>query len=348
VPRPVTRSLLERLPKAELHCHLDGSVRPQTLLDLGREYRVAMPRDDADALRDFMIVRDAHNLEEYLQRFEVTLAVMQTADALERIAFELLEDASREGVRYLEMRFAPLLNAQGGLSLEGVLDAVIRGTARAEREYGIIGRLIIIALRTGSPDASLEVAKLAVSYKALGVVGFDLAGSEFGNPASAHAAAFHHARSHDLACTCHAGEGDGSVSVRQALHDCCAHRIGHATRLIEDESLAAFVNDRRIPLEICLTSNVQTRAARSYDEHPLRAYFDRGMRVVLNTDNRLMSGTTLTDEYEHAARELDFDFDELCRIALNGFESAFLPWPERLRLIAAARREMDGLLAGLA
>jgi len=196
-----------------------------------------------------------------------------------------------------------------------------------------------------SPEVSIELAHLAVGYKHRGVVGFDLAGGELGNPASPHAPAFAYAREHDLACTCHAGEGADASSVREAVHVCGANRIGHATRLIEDESLTQYVNDRRIALEICLTSNVQTRAVESYQEHPLRQYFDRGMNVVLNTDNRLMSGTTLTDEYAHAASTLGFSFDELCEISLNGFASAFIPWEERERLITAARLEI-GLLRG--
>jgi len=342
---PVTRTLLERLPKAELHCHLDGSVRPGTLLELAKEYRVTMPRDDADALREFMVVRDAHNLEEYLQRFETTLAVMQTSDAIERMAFELAEDAAREGVRYLEVRYAPTLNRRRGLELGEVIEAALRGLERAGRQYDVVGRVIVTALRNGRPAVSLELAKLAVAYRSHGVVGFDLAGAEFGNPAAAHAEAFHFARAHDLACTCHAGEGDGARSVREAVHECCAHRIGHATHLIDDESLTGYVNDRRIALEICLTSNIQTHAATSYEAHPLREYYDRGLNVVLNTDNRLMSGTTLTDEYEHAARQLDFTFDELCHMAMNSFASAFLPWPERARLIERAERDISHLRA---
>jgi len=335
--------LLRRLPKAELHCHLDGSVRPSTLLELGREYKKPMPRDDVESLADYMRVDDAKSLEDYLARFDVTLSVMQTAEALERIAYELSMDAAHDGVRYIEVRYAPVLNVREGLSLEHAVESSLRGLARAERDGGAIARVIVTGLRHLTPDVSLELAKLAVRFKDRGVVGFDLAGGELGNPAAPHAAAFTYAREHDLACTCHAGEGADASYVREAVHVCGAHRIGHATRLIEDEALTQYVNDRRIALEICLTSNVQTRAVESYQEHPLREYYDRGMNVVLNTDNRLMSGTTLTDEYLHAATTLGFTFSELAEIALNGFASAFISWEEREQLIADARSEIRRL-----
>ena len=346
-PPGIDRELLRRLPKAELHCHLDGSVRPETLMDLAKEHAVTMPRADAKALADFMTVRQARNLEDYLERFEVTLSVMQKAAALERIAFELAEDAHDDGVLYLEARFSPVLNIKGGLKAHEVVDAVLKGLARAERQYGIMGRVIICALRNLEPSVSLALAQLAVAYRDRGVVGFDLAGGEAGNPASRHASAFEHARMHDLACTCHAGEGDGSASVREAVHACCANRIGHGTRLIEDRSLMDYVNDRRIPVEICITSNVQTRAAQAYSSHPVRQYFDAGLNVVLNTDNRLMSGITLTDEYANAATHLGFSFDELSRMALNGFESAFLHQSDRAQLAERARSSIASLKSEL-
>lgn len=330
---PIDRALLRRLPKAELHCHLDGSVRPATLLELAEEYGVALPYRTVEDIRDYMRVSDAASLEDYLERFDVTLAVMQTPESLERIAYELAEDAAEEGVRYLEVRFAPILNVKRGLALGEVLEATLRGLEGAAERHEIVPRVIVTALRTMSPDISRELASLAVAYRHRGVVGFDLAGGERGNPATLHAQAFRYAREHDLACTCHAGEGDDASSVRQAVHVCGANRIGHATRLIEDESLTQYVNDRRIALEICLTSNVQTRATARYETHPLRRYYDRGLNVVLNTDNRLMSDTTLTDEYEAAATHLGFTFDELCDIARNGFASAFLPWEERRLLL---------------
>lgn len=341
----LSRELLRRLPKAELHCHLDGSVRPATLLDLAREYRADMPRADVDELREYMVVRDARNLEEYLERFEITLSVMQRAEALERIAFELAEDAHRDGVLYLETRFSPVLNIRQGLQLDDAVRAVSRGLMRAERQHGIVSRVIICALRHLDPGVSLELARLAVGLRDQGVIGFDLAGGEAGNPASHHAGAFEYALANDLACTCHAGEGDGGDSVREAIHACNVHRVGHGTRLFEDAALMNYVNDRRIPVEICITSNVQTRAASSYQSHPVRKYFDAGLNVVLNTDNRLMSGTTLTDEYLHASRELKFTFDELATMAMNGFESAFLPWAERRQLITRAATQIRALRA---
>jgi adenosine deaminase len=339
----IDREVLRRLPKAELHCHLDGSVRPQTLIELAQEQGIAMPRPDAESLREFMVVRDARNLEDYLAKFEVTLSAMQRAGALERIAYELVEDAARDGVRYLETRFSPVLNVREGLQTHDAVDAVWRGLGRGEREHGVTARIIICALRNLPPSVSLELAKLTVAFRDRGVVGFDLAGGEMGNPASRHAEAFEYARSHDMACTCHAGEGDGGASVREAVHRCGAHRIGHGTRLFEDVSLMQFVNDRRIPVEVCLTSNVQTHAAPSYDAHPARRYLEEGLMVVLNTDNRLMSDTTLTDEYEHAANHLGLGFDDLAHIALNGFESAFLSYADREALCQRARQEIAEL-----
>lgn len=339
----LTHDILRQLPKAELHCHLDGSLRPETMIELARELDRPMPAPDAASLREYMTVDDARNLEDYLERFAITLSVMQTERALERIAYELAEDAAHDGVRYIEVRYAPVLNVREGLSLEQAVEAPLRGLARAEADHGIKGRVIVTAIRNMAPSVSQELAELAVAFKRQGVVGFDLAGGEAGNPAKAHRKAFEYARCHDLACTCHAGEGDGADSVREAVHVCGADRIGHATRLIEDTSLTDYCNDRRIALEICLTSNVQTRAAESYATHPFREYYDRGLNVVLNTDNRLMSNVTLTDEYMHAAQSLHFNFDELARVALNGFESCFLPYDERMLLVADAQRDIDAL-----
>jgi len=344
MPISIFSNKLRELPKAELHCHLDGSVRPATLLELAREYGVKMPKDTVAELTEAMRADDTESLEDYLRLFDTTISVMQTADALERIAYELAEDAAEDGVRYIEVRNAPILNVVHGLTLVESVEAPLRGLRRAEKDFGITGRFIVIALRQFPPEHSLEMARLAVEFKNDGVVAFDLAGAEKGNPASAHAAAFKYAREHNLGVTVHAGEGDGAESIRQAVHVCGANRIGHGTRLIEDPDLTQYVNDRRIALEVCLTSNVQTRVADSYATHPLREYFDRGLNVTLNTDNRLMSATTLTNEYIYAAEHLGFTIDELAGIALNGFESAFLPWEERLMLIEEVSDKIDEMI----
>ncbi len=327
-------ALLQRLPKAELHVHLDGSLRPATLLELAAARGVALPVQDIESLARYMLVDDARNLEDYLARFEITLAVMQDAESLERIAHELVIDAAEDGVRYIEVRYCPWLNTRAGLSLEDVVRSVHRGLARGEKETGTIARSIICALRNLGASHAMEMAQVAASHRTQGVVAFDLAGAEAGYPARDFVEAFAYARSHDLAVTVHAGEGDGAHSIREAVHLCGAHRIGHGTRLGEDALLLAYVRDRRIALELCPTSNVQTRVTASFDEHPIKMLRNAGVVVTINTDNRLMSGVTLTEEYARCAEHLGFSMMELADLSLAAFEVSFLPWPERVKLRA--------------
>ena len=339
----VTRDRLHRLPKAELHVHLDGSLRPETMLELAEAQGKPMPADEPEALRDYMHVRDARNLVDYLERFEITLSVMQTADALERIAYELAADLAAENVRYAEIRYSPILNIREGLPLTETVDAPLRGLRRAERELGIRTRLIICGIRNMEPETSRDLADLTVAYKNRGVVAFDLAGAEYNYPAKKHKDAFFTVINQNMAATIHAGEAYGAESIHQALHYCGAHRIGHGTRLFEDPELLRYVRDFRIPLEICLTSNVQTRAVPSFEDHPVRAYFDQGLIVTLNTDNRLMSATTVTEEYWRAHQHLGFGWDELREMALMSFASAFLPWDEKQALIEEVKGEMNAM-----
>ncbi|HEX8691148.1 MAG TPA: adenosine deaminase [Longimicrobium sp.] len=341
----VTRELLHRLPKAELHVHLDGSLRPETMLELAAEYGKKMPAHDPAHLADYMHVQDARNLVEYLARFEITLSVMQTADALERIAYELAEDLAAENVRYAEIRYSPILNTRDGLPLTEAVDAPLRGLRRAEAEFGIRTAIIICGIRNMEPATSRDLADLTVAYKDRGVVAFDLAGAEYNYPAKKHKDAFYTVINKNMAATIHAGEAYGPESIHQALHYCRANRIGHGTRLFEDPDLMRFINDFRIPLEICLTSNVQTRAVQGFDTHPVRLYYDQGLVLSLNTDNRLMSATTVTEEYWRAHRHLGFTWDELVDITLMSFDSAFLHRPEKLQLIEKVREEIDSLAA---
>jgi adenosine deaminase len=332
-----------RLPKAELHVHLDGSLRAETMLALASSTGKRMPVEDVEGLREYMHVRDARNLVDYLARFDVTLSVMQTAEALERISYELAEDLARENVRYAEVRYSPILNTREGLPLTEAVDAPLRGLARARAEFGVRTALIICGIRNMDPATSRDLADLTVAYKGRGVVAFDLAGAEYNYPAKKHRDAFFTVLNKNMAATIHAGEAYGAESIHQALHYCGAHRIGHGTRLFEDPDLMQYVKDFRVPIEICLTSNVQTRAVPSFEAHPLRRYFDEGIVLSLNTDNRLMSGTTVTEEYWRAHRHLGFTWDELVQIALMSFSSAFLRWEEKQRTVQAVREEIAAI-----
>ena len=336
------RDRVASLPKTDLHVHLDGSLRPATMLELAREYGVSMPAADAAALYEHMVVRDARNLVDYLARFDTTLSVMQTTDALERIAYELAEDSAAEGVRYIEVRYSPVLNTRRGLTMHQVVEATLAGLRRAERDHDIRTAVIICALRHMSPDTSLALARVALDFKDRGVVAFDLAGPEDGEPPKKHLAAFQLVADGNLGLTLHAGEAFGAASIHQAVHTCHANRIGHGTRLYEDPDLMRWMIDFRVPIEVCLTSNVQTRAAESYEAHPLRGYFDAGAVLALSTDNRLMSGTTVVDEYVHAHESLGFTWDELRALARSGFEAAFLPWRDKQALLRTFDEEMGG------
>ena len=336
----LTRELIQRLPKAELHVHLDGSVRPATLIELAKEQGVTLPASDVAGLAKYMHVTDARSLVDYLARFDVTLSVLQTPEALERVTYELIADSAAENVRYLEIRYSPILCTRGGMPLTEAVDAPLRGIKRAEVEFGVKAQLIICGIRNMSPEVSLELANLTVAYKGKGVVAFDLAGAEYNFPAKKHKEAFYTVIDHNMATTVHAGEAYGAESIAQALHYCHADRIGHGTRLYENPELEQYVLDKRVPLEICPTSNVQTHAVPSYESHPIRRYFDLGIVVCINTDNRLMSAVSLTDELWLAHTKLRFTRAELDRMILYGFESAFLPYREREALTARIKAEL--------
>ena len=328
----ITRERLRSLPKAEL---LDGSVRPATLFELACARGVPLPADDPITLERRVVATDAGSLERYLEGFELTVSVMQDAQALERIAYELAVDAHGENVRYLEVRYCPALNTRIGLPLAEAIEAPLRGLGRAHAELGVRSTVIVCALRHLEPSTSRRLAELAVEYRGRGVVGFDLAGPEHGHPARDHRAAFAIAADGGLGLTVHAGEAAGPESIRQALDDCGAQRIGHGTRLGEDPALLDRVRASGIPLEVCITSNVQTGAVASYEAHPVRSYLDQGLSVTLNTDNRLISGTTLTEELWKAHLHLGFGWPELLAVTRAGFQHAFLPAADRALLLDA-------------
>jgi adenosine deaminase len=333
--------LIEKLPKTDLHVHLDGSLRLSTILDLAEKQRVELPARDEDGLRKAMhLGENCGSLVEYLKAFDVTLRVMQNEESLRRIAFELAEDAAKENVRYMEVRYAPMLHTRRGLRLTTVVESVLEGLRKAQEEHHIESNVIICGIRNVSPESSLEMAELAVAYKGRGVVGFDLAGAEYDHPAKHHKAAFQLVRDNNINVTIHAGEAYGPESIAQAIHVCGAHRIGHGCRLRENGDLLHYVNDHRIPLECCPSSNVQTGAIRDLASHPLKLYKNLGLRVTVNTDNRLITDTTVSKELWLCHTQLGLSLKDVKQIILSGFKSAFLPFHVKQQYLRKASEEL--------
>src|ERR1700676_1223090 len=336
--------VLKSLPKVLLHEHLDGVLRPRTIIELARDVNyLELPNGNAEELAQWFF-RGANqgSLAKYLEGFAHTIAVMQTEEALERVAYEQAEDLSRDGIVYFETRFAPVFHTQKGLSHQRIVSAVLKGLEHGRKDFGIASGLIICAMR--NMNTSLEMAELAVDFRARGVVGFDLAGEEGGYPAKKHVDAFHYIQRENFNITIHAGEGYGKESIWQAIQYCGAHRIGHGTRLIDDIAvidgravklgdLAQYVLDKRIPLEICLISNVHTGATPSLAEHPFKILYEKKFRVPLNTDNRVMSSTSMTQEFEAAADTFGLSMDDFEKITINAMKSAFLPYKLRCDFI---------------
>jgi adenosine deaminase len=336
------QSVFEALPKTDLHVHLDGSLRLKTILELAEQDQVELPADTLEGLHEAIGVgRQCESLEEYLSGFRITLSVMQTDSALTRIAYELAEDAHRENVRYMEVRYSPMLHVSRGLKLTRVVEAVLEGLSQARQEYGVKSNVILCGIRNISSESSYQMAELAVAYKNRGVVALDLAGAEENYPAKQHIEAFQLVRDNNINCTIHAGEAYGPESIAQAIHDCGAHRIGHGCRLREDGDLLHYVNDHRIPLECCPSSNVQTGAVKNLESHPLKLYFDLGLRVTGNTDNRLITDTTVSREMWLCHTRMGLSFTDMRNIVLAGFKSSFLPFHERCALMRQAAKELS-------
>jgi adenosine deaminase len=333
-----------KLPKILLHEHLDGGLRPSTVIELAKEngYRGLPTEDAAELAVWFHRGAQKGNLPEYLEGFRHTCGVMQTKDELERVAYEFLEDMKEDGVVYAEVRFAPSLHTEGGLTQDEVVGAVLAGLRRGEKDFGVKWGLIICALR--NLNASLEAAELAIRWRDAGVVGFDLAGGESGFPPKKHVDAFQAIERANFYITIHAGEAFGLESIWQALQYCGAHRLGHGTRLRDDMqvnadgslklgTLAQYVLDRRIPLEMCLYSNLHTGACEDLAEHPFGLFFRNGFRACLNTDDRLMSDTTMTKETILATELFDLSLADLERLSMNAAKSAFAPFGTRTDII---------------
>lgn len=341
----VSKEIIKLVPKVELHEHMDGSMRPRTVAELARENHVALPTYDVDALAEFFATRSKDkSLARYLEMFDYTLAVLQTPEALERAAYEDILDLAAQNVVYAEVRFAPNLHREKGLSMEEIVVAVLRGLETGRRQTGTEFGLILCAMRDQDPAISLKVAELAVAFRDRGVVGFDIAGREQGFPPKKHIEAFNYIRKKNFNLTIHAGEAFGVESIWQAIQVCGAQRIGHGICLLEDMAvegtkvtrlgaLSQFVLDKRIPLEQCISSNVGTGAARSYATHPFDIFFRNNFRVFLCSDNRLMSDTNLTHEMEIAVDSFNYNIRDLEKITINAMKSSFIHHNEKIRII---------------
>lgn len=340
-----SNEIINKAPKVLLHDHLDGGLRPQTIIDLAKEFKYdKLPTKDPKELADwFHRGANKGNLVEYLEGFEHTCAVMQTKESLERVAYEMIEDMYKDGIVYVETRFAPVFHTSNGLYMEDIVKAVLAGLEKGKKEFGVGYGLILCGMR--NMQNTLEIAELAVNFRQHGVVGFDLAGEEGGYPPKKHLEAFQYISRENFNITIHAGEAFGKESIWQAVQYCGAHRIGHATRLIEDiyfdsekeivgmGNLAQFILDKRIPLEICLLSNVHTGAIDKLENHPFISLFKKKFRVFLNTDDRLMSDTTLTKEYITAIENFNITLEDVEKLNINAMKSSFLPHNERLKYI---------------
>ena len=362
---PVPSDLIGRAPKVLLHDHLDGGLRPETIIELAQQDGYdGLPSLDPIALEAwFRESADSGSLERYLETFAHTVGVTQTAEALQRVSREAAEDLAADGVVYAEVRFAPELHIEKGLNEHQIVDAVLAGFAEGQRSAAAAGHTIRIgvlltSIRTATH--SRRIAELAVEFRDRGVVGFDIAGAEAGYPPTRHLDAFEYLRRENAHFTIHAGEAFGLPSIWEALQWCGAERLGHGVRIVDDIEigpdgqahlgrLAAFVRDRRIPLEMCPSSNVQTGAAESIDRHPIGLLRRLGFRVTVNTDNRLMSGTSMSKEMELLSEAFGYGLNDLQWFTVNAMKSAFIPFDERLALInERIKPEYDALRAVLA
>jgi adenosine deaminase len=330
----VSRKLIEKLPKTDLHCHFDGSIRINTLIELAKKNNVDLVSYEPEILMEKMKYgRVRRSLEEYLQGFDPLVAVLQDDEDIEQAFFEVCEDAKKENVWHLELRYCPYLHTKKKMTLKEVVESCINASNKAERELNMSVKHILCGLKHDLSASIFEVAKLATEYRDRGVVGFDLAGPEAGFPVRDHQQAVYWAKKHHLFITIHAGESLGPENIHEALHEASAHRIGHGTSLVKDQELLAYVIDHRIGVESCPISNWHTGSVKSLDEHPLRQLLEADVRVSINTDNRLCSDTTITEEIMAMVEHLDLNLDHIQRLLINGFKSAFLSYSTKAALL---------------
>jgi adenosine deaminase len=341
------KDVIRKLPKVDLHLHLDGAARPETIMHFMRKSGARLPTEDPVAFRTYVQApRGCRSLADFLKAFEFFYPFLKSSEAMERIAYELCEDCSKQNVRYFEARFAPALQAGDGLSQEDVVRAVLRGLEKGSADFSVGAGAILCCYRSLTEEENRETVRVAEKFLNEGVVGLDLAGDEARYPVKLYAPFFRMAAERKIPITCHAGEAAGPESVRQAL-ELGARRIGHGVRIKDDDALRKRLRDERVPLEMCVTSNVHTQAVKGYAAHPARRFLAEGLRVTLNTDDPGVSGIDLVHEYETAIDQLGFSWPELSAVILNGVESLFLPEQDIRRMRASVEIELKEALSAL-
>ncbi|MCY9657453.1 adenosine deaminase [Paenibacillus chondroitinus] len=343
-----THDWLTRLPKVDLHLHLDGSVKPETILEIALDQGIDLPVYNKEGLIPHMRVGDeCGSLIEYLSKFDFTTRFMQSGEALERIAYEVAQQSAEHNCKYVEVRFAPQLHRNNGLTVEETIHYVVEGMKRGQRDFGVKAGVIAICMRNHSCESNLEVIRAAAKFVGKGVVAVDLAGDEASYPPEWFREVFAESGRLGIPVTIHAGEAAGAVNVYEAVTNLGAVRIGHGVRLKEDTDILELVKDRRIPLEMCPISNIQTKAVSGWEAYPIREYLEQGLLVTINTDNPSVSGTDITNEYRVLSDRFGFTEPELVRLVMNGVEAAFMDESDKLLLRREMEAEINSLGMGL-
>ncbi|NMM62341.1 adenosine deaminase [Clostridium sp. P21] len=316
--------MIKNFPKVELHCHLDGSVRPQTIIDIAIKQNIAIPTTKLNEFEKYVkISSECNSLKEYLDKFELPIKVLQSKENIYRITSELLEDVSKDNIKYIEIRFAPFNHMQAGLKVEEVIEAALKAMSDGREKYGVMSNLILCVMRHEFPEKSKLLVEIGKKYIGKGVVAVDLAGNEQDFPPEIHKEAFDLAKNYGFHCTIHAGETGIEKNIIKSIEILHAERIGHGVYAFKDEKVVKYLKDKQIPLEMCITSNVDTKAVKSYKTHPIKKYLDEGLMVTVNTDNITVSNVSINDEFGHLVREQNFTLEDIKKVVKNGIEASF-------------------------
>lgn len=337
--------VLKRIPKIDLHCHLSGSIRPETILEIAQKENIKVPAVELESFKSYVQVsKDCRSLKEYLTKYDLTLKVMQRQEYLYRITDEFLEDMTKQNVKYIEIRFAPFFHLEGGLTFEEAVEAVLKAMEDGRKKYGILSNLLLICMRHHPVENSMQVVERGKAYIGKGVAGIDLAGNEHDFPPEIHRAAFQLAREYGFHRTVHAGETGIPENIITSVEELFAERIGHGVHAFKDKRILEYVKKKKVPLEMCISSNVQTKAVESIEAHPIKSYLEQGIIVTVNTDATTVSNTTLAEEYQLLIEKQGFSLEDIKKIILNAVEAAFVSEEEKKYLKGIYEEEFKQII----